>query len=40
MPPAKAKLTKSRTFDHLKGLDGISDAQIDENLKFSSGYVK
>jgi superoxide dismutase, Fe-Mn family len=29
-----------QSFDHLKRLDGISDAQIAEHLKLSAGYVK
>jgi Fe-Mn family superoxide dismutase len=40
MPAAKAKSYREQTFDHLKGLDGISDAQIDEHLKLYAGYVK
>lgn len=28
-----------KTFSHLKGLKGISDAQIEEHLKLYSGYV-
>ena len=40
MASAKAKIYKEQTFGHLKGLDGISDAQIDEHLKLYAGYVK
>lgn len=40
MPAGKAKVYKEQTFDHLKGLAGISDAQIDEHLKLYAGYVK
>ena len=40
MPAAKANTYREQTFDHLKGLDGISDAQIDEHLKLYGGYVK
>jgi superoxide dismutase, Fe-Mn family len=40
MPQAKVKAYKEQPFDHLKGLDGISDAQIDEHLKLYAGYVK
>ena len=30
----------ARSFDHLRGLDGISDAQITEHLSLYAGYVK
>jgi superoxide dismutase, Fe-Mn family len=40
MPAGKAKTYREQSFDHLKGLDGISDAQIDEHLKLYAGYVK
>lgn len=30
----------TRTFPHLKGLKGISDAQLEEHLKLFQGYVK
>ena len=40
MPAGKAKVYKEQKFDHLKGLDGISDAQIGEHLKLYAGYVK
>jgi Fe-Mn family superoxide dismutase len=29
-----------QTFDQLKGLDGISDAQLTEHFKLYEGYVK
>src|SRR5581483_5216795 len=34
------KTYKEQSFDHLKGLDGISDAQIAEHLQLYAGYVK
>jgi Fe-Mn family superoxide dismutase len=37
---AKAKTYKEQVFDHLKGLDGISDKQIAEHLELYAGYVK
>jgi len=37
---APAKAYRERGFDHLKGLDGISDAQIREHLQLYAGYVK
>src|SRR5262245_6856029 len=40
MPAGKAKIYREQVFDHLKGLDGISDAQIEEHLKLYVGYVK
>ena len=40
IPAATARIHREQTFDHLKGLDGISDAQIDEHLKLHAGYVK
>jgi superoxide dismutase, Fe-Mn family len=36
----KAKTYKEQSFDHLKGLSGISDAQIAEHLQLYAGYVK
>jgi superoxide dismutase, Fe-Mn family len=30
----------AQSFDHLRGLDGISDAQITEHLELYAGYVK
>jgi Fe-Mn family superoxide dismutase len=40
MPAGKAKTYREQSFDHLEGLDGISDAQVDEHLKLYAGYVK
>jgi Fe-Mn family superoxide dismutase len=40
MSPTQAKSYKEQSFDHLKGLDGISDAQIAEHLALYAGYVK
>jgi superoxide dismutase, Fe-Mn family len=40
MAGVKSKTYKEQSFDHLKGLDGISDAQIEEHLKLYAGYVK
>lgn len=40
MPKAKPKTYKEQAFDHLKGLDGISDDQIAEHLTLYAGYVK
>src|SRR5437868_1237898 len=40
MAALKAKTYQEQHYDHLKGLDGISDAQIDEHLKLYAGYVK
>ena len=40
MARSKAKAYKEQSFDHLHGLDGISDAQVSEHLKLYSGYVK
>ncbi|HET9488692.1 MAG TPA: Fe-Mn family superoxide dismutase [Methylomirabilota bacterium] len=34
------KTYKEQQFDHLHGLDGISDAQIAEHLQLYAGYVK
>jgi superoxide dismutase, Fe-Mn family len=31
---------KEQAFEHLNGLDGISDAQVAEHLKLYAGYVK
>jgi len=30
----------AKSFDHLRGLTGISDAQITEHLDLYAGYVK
>ena len=40
MASGKVKKYKEHAFDHLKGLDGISDAQVEEHLKLYGGYVK
>lgn len=40
MPPAKRKPYSEQRFDHLKGLDGISDDQIGEHLALYAGYVR
>jgi Fe-Mn family superoxide dismutase len=40
MARGKVKAYKEQSFDHLKGLDGISDEQIAEHLKLYAGYVK
>jgi len=37
---AKTKIYKEQAFDHLRGLSGISDAQITEHLQLYAGYVK
>jgi Fe-Mn family superoxide dismutase len=34
------KTYKAQAFEHLKGLDGISDAQIDEHLALYAAYVE
>ena len=39
MKGGKAKVYKEQSFD-LKGLDGISDAQVAEHLQLYAGYVK
>lgn len=40
MPRPKVKTYKEQKFDHLKGLEGISDKQIEEHLALYAGYVK
>jgi Fe-Mn family superoxide dismutase len=40
MTRGKVKTYKEQKFDHLKGLDGISDAQVTEHLALYAGYVK
>jgi superoxide dismutase, Fe-Mn family len=40
MPAAKHKPYAEQRFDHLKGLDGISDDQIGEHLALYAGYVR
>jgi Fe-Mn family superoxide dismutase len=38
--PHKPRSYREQSFDHLKGLDGISDAQVAEHLQLYAGYVK
>ena len=40
MARVKVKTYKEQKFDHLKGLDGISDKQVEEHLALYYGYVK
>jgi Fe-Mn family superoxide dismutase len=40
MARVKVKTYKEQKFDHLKGLDGISDKQVEEHLALYAGYVK
>jgi Fe-Mn family superoxide dismutase len=40
MAAVKSKTYKTQAFDPLQGLDGISDAQVEEHLKLYAGYVK
>jgi superoxide dismutase, Fe-Mn family len=40
MPQVKAMTYKPQAFDHLTGLEGISDAQIAEHRELYAGYVK
>jgi Fe-Mn family superoxide dismutase len=40
MAPAKPKTYKEQSFDRLRGLEGISDAQLAEHFKLYAGYVK
>jgi len=40
MPVARHKPYAEQRFDHLKGLDGISDDQIGEHLALYAGYVR
>src|SRR5215831_8123 len=40
MQHGKTKAYKEQSFDHLRGLDGISDDQIAEHLKLYAGYIK
>jgi Fe-Mn family superoxide dismutase len=40
MARGKVKAYKEQSFDHLRGLDGISDDQVAEHLKLYAGYVK
>jgi Fe-Mn family superoxide dismutase len=40
MTHGRVKTYKEQSFDHLKGLDGISDAQVAEHLQLYAGYVE
>jgi Fe-Mn family superoxide dismutase len=40
MARPKAKTYKEQKFDHLTGLEGISDTQVEEHLALYAGYVK
>ena len=40
MERRKVKAYKEQSFEHLRGLDGISDDQVAEHLKLYAGYVK
>jgi len=40
MTTVKQKAYREQRFDHVKGLDGISDDQIREHLELYAGYVK
>ena len=40
MARPKAKTYKEQKFDHLSGLQGISDKQVEEHLALYAGYVK
>jgi len=40
MARQKVKSYKEQSFDHLHGLQGISDDQVAEHLKLYAGYVK
>jgi Fe-Mn family superoxide dismutase len=40
MPRHEPHVYKEQRFDHLEGLDGISDGQIAEHLELYAGYVK
>ena len=40
MAKTKMKTYKAQAFDHLTGLEGISDAQIAEHRELYAGYVK
>jgi superoxide dismutase, Fe-Mn family len=40
MASAVPKTYKHQAFDHLAGLEGISDAQVKEHLELYAGYVK
>ena len=40
MQPLKAAKYQEQKFEHLRGLDGLSDAQIAEHLALYAGYVR
>jgi superoxide dismutase, Fe-Mn family len=40
MPQVKTTMYKPQAFDHLTGLEGISDAQLAEHRELYAGYVK
>jgi len=40
MIQGRTRAYREQVFDHLSGLDGISDLQITEHLKLYAGYVK
>ena len=40
MIQSKRRIYTEQKFDHLNGLDGISDDQIKEHLALYAGYVK
>jgi Fe-Mn family superoxide dismutase len=40
MAAPKSKTYKVQQFDHVHGLDGISDGQVKEHLELYAGYVK
>jgi Fe-Mn family superoxide dismutase len=40
MTQGKHRIYAEQTFDRLRGLDGISDAQIKEHLALYAGYVR
>jgi Fe-Mn family superoxide dismutase len=40
MARVTVKTYKEQKFDHLKGLEGISDKQVEEHLALYAGYVK
>ncbi len=40
MARGRVKAYKEQSFEHLRGLDGISDDQVAEHLKLYAGYVK
>jgi hypothetical protein len=40
MPPARRKPDAEQRFDHLTGLDGISDDQVGEHRSLYAGYIR